>query len=79
MSTPSAVEARFDLDGAVTLLNFTWRGSKRPVTSQGRRWTDEDGQHFLVMTTGDQIVELVYTPASGQWRLTEPPRRPLSA
>ncbi len=79
MSEASEVEARFGADGSITVLSFTWRGVRRPVTSHGRRWADADGQHFMVMTTGDQIVELVYAPASGRWHIADASRRPLSA
>ena len=79
MSTASEVEARFDAAGGITVLSFTWRGAKWPATSQGRQWSADDGQHFLVMTTGDRILELVFAPSSGQWQIADTPRRPLSA
>ncbi len=79
MSEATEVEARFGGDGRITVLSFTWRGRKRPVLSQGRQWGAEDGFHFLVMTTGDQIVELVYVPLSGLWHIADTPPRPLSA
>jgi hypothetical protein len=73
------VEARFGEDGRITILSFTWRGRKRPVLSHGRQWGAEDGFHFLVMTTGEQIVELVYVPLSSLWHVAGAPTRPLSA
>ncbi len=79
MSEATEVEARFGEDGRITVLSFTWRGRKRPVVSHGRQWGAEDGFHFLVMTTGEQIVELVYVPLSGLWHIAETPARPLSA
>jgi hypothetical protein len=79
MSQSTEVEARFGEDGGTTVLSFTWRGHKRPVVSQGRQWNAEDGLHFLVMTPGEQIVELVYAPLSGQWHIAEARARPLSA
>jgi hypothetical protein len=79
MSDATEVEARFREDGHITVLNFTWRGRKRPVLSQGRQWGADDGLHFLVMTTGEQIVELVYVPLSGLWHVADAAKRPLSA
>jgi lysylphosphatidylglycerol synthetase-like protein (DUF2156 family) len=79
MNEATEVEARFGEDGRISVLSFTWRGRKRPVLSQGRQWGADDGFHFLVMTTGEQIVELVYVPLSGLWTIADTPVRPLSA
>jgi len=79
MSEPSQVEARFGVDGTVTVLSFTWHGHKRPVVSHGRQWDADDGRHYLVMTTGEQIVELVHAPQGGRWSIAETHGRPLSA
>ncbi len=79
MSEATEVEARFGIDGQITILSFTWRGRKRPILSDGRQWGADDGFHFLVMTTGEQIVELVYVPLSGLWHIADAPPRPLSA
>jgi hypothetical protein len=79
MSEPIEVEVRFGEDGHMTVLSFMWRGRKRPVLSHGRQWGDEDGFHFLLMTTGDQVYELVYAPLSSLWHIagnpTNGPRR----
>jgi hypothetical protein len=78
MDEAAVVEARFAEDGAITLLSFTWRGRKRRVASHGRRWAAEDGLHFLVMTHGDQVFELIFSPPTGLWRVaysTEGPPR----
>ena len=79
MNEASEVEARFGEDGRVTVLSFTWHGRKRPVVSQGRQWGADDGFHYLVMTTGEQIVELVFVPLNGLWHIAEARPRPLSA
>jgi hypothetical protein len=79
MSEASEVEARFAADGTMTVLSFTWRGHKQPVVSQGRQWQADDGLHFLLMTPGEQIVELVFARASGLWQVADRPARPLSA
>ncbi len=62
------VEVRFDAEGGMTLLSFVWHGARRPVTSQGRQWEDADGRHFLVMTTGDRVFELVWN-GQGPWQV----------
>ena len=67
MPEPAEVEARFGEDGKTTVLSFTWRGRRLPVTSMGREWEAEDGHHFLVMTTSERVFELVYDPASVRW------------
>jgi len=79
VSDATQVEARFGEDGRITILSFTWRGRKRPVLSHGRQWGTDDGFHFLVMTTGEQIVELVYVPLSSLWHVADVPARPLTA
>ena len=79
MSDATEVEARFGVDGHISILSFTWRGRKRPVLSHGRQWGAEDGFHFLVMTTGEQIMELVYVPLSSLWHVADAPNRPLTA
>jgi len=79
VSDATEVEARFGEDGRITILSFTWRGRKRPVLSHGRQWGTDDGFHFLVMTTGEQIVELVYVPLSSLCHVADAPNRPLTA
>jgi hypothetical protein len=73
------VEARFGEDGRITVLSFTWRGRKRPVLSHGRQWGADDGFHFLVMTTGEQVIELLYVPLTGLWHIAATPNRPHTA
>ena len=73
MSEPTEVEARFGADGKITVLSFAWRGRKLPALSDGRQWSAEDGFHFLVMTTGERIFELVYHSTSGLWEVTKAP------
>jgi hypothetical protein len=64
---PIEVTAHFDEKGTITPLHFTWKGSLRRVESTGRRWTDEDGQHILVMVSSGRIYELTYRSADGCW------------
>ena len=75
MTDPTEVEARFSEDGKITVLSFTWRGRRLPVTSMGREWGADDGFHFLVMTTGERIFELIYHSASGLWHVARAPEQ----
>jgi hypothetical protein len=68
MTDPTEVEVRFGEDGKITVLSFTWRGRRLPATSMGREWEAEAGHHFLVMTTGERVFELVYESAGARWR-----------
>ncbi len=73
MTDPTEVEARFEADGKIMVLSFTWRGRRLPVTSMGREWETEEGHHFLVMTTGDRIFELNFHATSGLWNVVRAP------
>lgn len=64
---PIEVIARFDEQGTITPLQFTWKGSLQHVESTGRRWTSEDGQHILVMVASGRIYELNYRSGEGRW------------
>ena len=64
---PVEVTARFDPQGKVTPMDFTWQGHKYPVVSTGRRWEDENGEHILVMVPGEKVYELVYVPTQKRW------------
>jgi hypothetical protein len=79
MDEPTDVEVRFGVDGSVTLLSFTWQGSRLRVTSMGRQWVEGERRHFLVMVAGDQIFELSHHRGAGQWRIVHAPQQKLSA
>jgi hypothetical protein len=64
---PIEVTARFDEQGTITPLHFTWKGSVQRVESTGRRWVDEAGQHILIMVTSGRIYELTYRSGEGRW------------
>jgi hypothetical protein len=66
---PVEVTVRFDREGMVTPLHFTWKDSQYLVESTGRRWEASDGKHMLVMVPGGRIFELVFTPSQGRWFL----------
>ena len=65
------VVARFDLQGKITPLRFTWQGQKYAVAATGRRWQDEAGLHILVMAPGEHVYELVYVAGEARWYLKQ--------
>jgi hypothetical protein len=69
---PVEVTARFDREGRVTPLRFTWQGRDYPVEGAGRRWKAEDGLHILVMAAGERVFELLFDPAQGRWFIKSP-------
>jgi hypothetical protein len=64
---PIEVTAHFDEEGKITPLHFTWKGSRLKVESTGRRWTDENGQHLLVMASSGRIYQLTFRGMEGRW------------
>lgn len=71
MTEPTEVEARFGADGKIMVLSFNWKGRRLPVTGAGRQWNGEDGLHFLVMTAGERVFELVYHATTGVWNVAK--------
>ncbi len=66
---PVEVVARFDGEGLVTPQRFTWQGREYRVDSCGRRWGDAAGLHFMVMTPGEQVYELIFVLHEQRWFL----------
>jgi hypothetical protein len=66
---PIEVTAHFDAQGTITPIHFTWKGSSQRVESTGRRWTDEAGQHILVMVSSGRIYQLTFKNTEGRWYL----------
>jgi nicotinamide-nucleotide amidase len=69
---PVEVMARFDAEGQLMPVSFSWQGQAHTVSSTGRRWQDDTGQHVLVMGVGDKVFELVYAPAEMRWYVRPP-------
>ncbi len=63
------VTARFDEQGTISPLHFTWKGGIYRVESIGRRWLDESGQHVLVMASDGHFYELIFQSGEGRWYL----------
>lgn len=68
---PIEITAHFNEDGTITPLHFTWKGGRYRVESTGRRWTDEAGLHMLVMLSGGQIYELIFTSHNQRWYISQ--------
>ncbi len=68
---PIEITARFDPQGQITPLRFTWKERSYLVESTGRRWTGVDGQHILVMAISGELFELLFAPAEGRWYLEQ--------
>jgi len=67
MLEPIEVTARFDEQGTITPLHFTWKGVVHRLESTSRRWADETGQHMLVMDGSGRIYELIFASGEGRW------------
>ncbi len=65
------VTARFDQEGKITPLHFTWKGGVWRVESTGRRWQDIDGQHILVMVSSGVIYQLTFKSGEGRWYIDQ--------
>ena len=61
------ITVRFDEQGTITPLHFTWKGNVQRVEATGRRWSDTVGQHILVMVTDGRIYELTFMSGDGRW------------
>jgi len=66
---PIEVTVRFDIQGKAYPQQFVWGGQVYVVTSTGRRWQDQAGQHVLVMTVEAKTYELVFNPGELRWYL----------
>jgi hypothetical protein len=74
MKEPIAVEARFEAEGILRPLAFEWQGKRFIITNLGRQWEKEGMLHFLVMTTGDHVFELVHLQGENRWLLSRIPQ-----
>lgn len=65
----TAVEAGFDVSGAVTPHSFTWHGERVQVEGQGRTWEEGDELCFLILAAGGQAFELRLDRIALRWRI----------
>lgn len=65
------VTVRFDEQGTVTPIHFTWKGGIYRVESTGRHWQDNSGQHILVMVSSGHIYELTFRGGEGRWYIEQ--------
>jgi hypothetical protein len=63
------VLARFDPQGNIIPVNFTWNARTYPIESTGRKWRDQHGRHILVMVPGERVFELLFNPQEERWFL----------
>jgi len=72
---PVEIETRVGMDGAVTPLRILWQGRWVQIGQISRTWSDDDGDHWLVMITPPQkVLDIIHTP-QGEWRVYDPSSR----
>jgi hypothetical protein len=65
------ITVRWEPDGSINPLRFTWQGQDYTVESVGRSWRADDGYHVLCMVAGNLVFELLLT-SDLVWQLYEP-------
>jgi hypothetical protein len=70
---PTAVDARFEVDGAVRPRRFFWGGNWLDVSDVGRQWMGETGLSVLVMVGGQRTFELLLERENLTWRVVRAP------
>lgn len=66
---PSVVITDFYPPADIIPVSLSWGGEMLEIIDIGRFWEDELGKHFLVMTPGDKIFELVLNSKNFSWLL----------
>ncbi len=69
---PVAVTARFEADGSLRPL-YLHRGRERLSLSVGRRWSNEHGEHLLVMLPDGSVEHLLFSVETRRWHLLPRP------
>ena len=67
---PTEVDASFGVDGRVSPLAFSWRGTRLDVLEVGRSWRDADHRritHVLVRTVDGSRLELRFDGGTLRW------------
>lgn len=68
---PVAVQYSRTSSSPLRIESFQWKNKQWKIESMGRQWSDNEGQHFLVMDFRRQVYELLLT-SNGCWYLHPP-------
>lgn len=79
VNAPTAVEAHFEVDGAVRPRRFMWGQRWLGVSDVGRQWLDVDGRHVLVMVAERRTFELLLEQENLAWRVIRAPDDAIAA
>jgi hypothetical protein len=64
---PTDVEIIITADGQTLPQRFTWHGSWLNIGRTGRQWSDDEGEHWLVMAIPPgKVFDLIRT-SEGHW------------
>jgi hypothetical protein len=67
--TPTNVEVRRAADDVLP-IRFTWEGAILDITGYGRRWSDEEGDHWLVMADQPERAFTLHRSPDSQWTVS---------
>jgi hypothetical protein len=70
---PIAVEAHFDVEGAITPRRFEWQGTLLVVEGLGRHWAEGGERCFNVMAMGGRLFELRLDEETLRWSIARGP------
>ena len=69
MPEPTEVEVRVGQGGVITPIRFRWQGVWLQIAQIGRHWSDEAGDHWLVLPDRPaQVFELIRSPEE-RWQI----------
>jgi hypothetical protein len=68
--TPTEVEVHRSASGEVRPIRFTWEGEILDISSYGRRWSDDEGDHWLVMADRPERVFTLHRAPSNRWTVS---------
>jgi hypothetical protein len=65
---PIEVEIRVKSDGTILPIRVMWNGRWVSINQISRQWSDDSGDHFLVMIfPPEKVLDLIHTP-EGTWQ-----------
>jgi hypothetical protein len=68
--TPTTVEVRRTATDDVLPIRFTWEGEILDITDYGRRWSDEEGDHWLVMADRPERAFTLHRSTANRWTVS---------